>query len=168
MGYEFYEDDEDHFPSNKYVFGNHLDSKEVAASKKRYQSINYKYLQIEETDYHFSQSCFDNKDIIAYFNFVKLLSEHTFDDLLEMKQKEWHLNKSEYKGNLKKAVLESVAKGKHFKIEEIPDFYHFALYTSTKMADRNKKIKSPRIYFFVGDNAMIYPLFYDPFHEINP
>lgn len=51
--------------------------------------------------------------------------------------------------------------------ECIPSFYHFALYTNEE-SSRKSGIKSPRIYFFIGGNGVIYPLFYDPYHEINP
>lgn len=41
-------------------------------------------------------------------------------------------------------------------------FYRTAV-VGGKNGDRN-----PRIYFMVGYNGMIHPLFFDPFHELNP
>lgn len=53
-------------------------------------------------------------------------------------------------------------------IQSNPIIYHFALYTSKQQADRNKDIRSPRVYFMLGTYGFIYPLFFDPYHEINP
>ena len=53
--------------------------------------------------------------------------------------------------------------------ELVPPFFHFALYQDKgTMGNRISGVKSPRIYFFIGDNATLYPMFYDPYHEINP
>lgn len=166
MRFDFPEDDEDYYIP-KYVFGKAIDSSRVASSIRNPQFVNYQYLQIDKTEYNFSQDCFDNKDIIAYFKFVKLLSTKSFDELLSNKNKEWHLNSSLCKGRLAKLINETIGNGKRLDEKCTPTFYHFALYTLDK-ANRETKVKSPRIYFFLGDNATIYPLFYDPYHEINP
>ncbi len=51
----------------------------------------------------------------------------------------------------------------------LPEIYHFALYTAeNEVADRTKGIRSPRIYFVLADYGRIYPLFFDPYHELNP
>ena len=54
-------------------------------------------------------------------------------------------------------------------IEVNPLIFHFALYTDEKVvANRNKNTRAPRIYFMLGKNGVIYILFFDPYHEINP
>jgi len=47
--------------------------------------------------------------------------------------------------------------------------YHFGLYEcESKQASRATGERSPRVYFMLGTNGFIYPLFFDPFHELNP
>lgn len=47
------------------------------------------------------------------------------------------------------------------------DFRLRRLYTDRKqMASRESGVRSPRIYFMQGSYGVIYPLFFDPYHEI--
>ena len=47
------------------------------------------------------------------------------------------------------------------------DFRLRRLYTDRKqMASRKSGVRSPRIYFMQGSYGVIYPLFFDPYHEI--
>ncbi|MFI3327912.1 MAG: hypothetical protein SNH79_05865 [Rikenellaceae bacterium] len=168
MNFEFCEDDDNYF-SPEFKIGDKIDNQKYNASLNRCQSINYSYLQLDNTTrYHFTQTCFDNEDAIAYFKFMKSLSTNEFLKLVDNKKNEWHLNRTLYRGNFKNLFDEVFGNKKAMKEENLPNFYHFALYTSKGMANRENGTKSPRIYFFIGDNATIYPLFYDPYHEINP
>lgn len=157
----------DFFEEDDYRFGTKIDGKEFGEALNYPSLISYRYIQFEDTDYHFAQSCFDNIDIVAYFKFMQVLSCVPFKVLCEKKERDWHLNSSYYNGNLKKLINDTLSNGKTLSPECIPPFYHFALYTNEN-SSRNSGLKSPRIYFFIGDNATIYPLFYDPYHEINP
>lgn len=79
---------------------------------------------------------------------------------------EWHLNQTRGK-NIREAIKNN------FKISdkfEMPEIFHFALYPKNlqKTPNREMEIKNPRVHFLVGANGMIYPLFYDPYHELNP
>ena len=48
-----------------------------------------------------------------------------------------------------------------------PIIFHFGLYTDKKhMASRETGARAPRIYFMQGLYGVIYPLFFDPYHEI--
>ena len=48
-----------------------------------------------------------------------------------------------------------------------PIIFHFGLYTDKKhMASRETGVRAPRIYFMQGLYGVIYPLFFDPYHEI--
>lgn len=163
--YSFFSDDENNFIP-QYKFGDKIENDKFKSGIQNPLFVNYKYIQIVKTDYHFSQDIFDNKDIVTYFRFMKMLSSVPFIKLINNKQKDWHLYSSDYKGILKRIVNESF-EVKILREECIPTFYHFALYTNEN-SSRKSNIKSPRIYFFIGDNATIYPLFYDPYHEINP
>lgn len=91
------------------------------------------------------------------------------NDLLDEKKQEWHLNPNDYQRDrrFREFVNNALKRTSNLKIESTPSFYHFALYTNDN-ASRDTNIKSPRIYFFFGKDATIYPLFYDPYHEINP
>lgn len=157
----------DFFDPDAYKFGANINNSDFNEALDSPSLISYRYIQLEDTDYHFSQSCFDNKDIIAYFRFMQILSCVPFKVLRSRKEKDWHLNYSDYKGNLKRLVDVTINKGKALRVECIPPFYHFALYTNEN-SSRKENVKSPRVYFFIGGNAAIYPLFYDPYHEINP
>ena len=79
---------------------------------------------------------------------------------------DYHLYRSAVKGKLfevLKSVYPNLTKG------IVPEIYHFALYTvKNGLADRTSDIRSPRIYFVLGDYGRIYPLFFDPYHELNP
>lgn len=160
----------DSWEEGVYQFGDKIDNEELSDSLEYPSVVSYRYLELEPvTKYHFSQSCLDNKDIIGYFKFMKLLTSVPFNLLRESKKHEWHLNPTYYhtQKSFRLLVNQSLGLKKDLPIESTPNFFHFALGTSGK-ASRETGEKSPRIYFFFGNNATIYPLFYDPFHEINP
>lgn len=84
MRYEFFEDDESNFLP-QFKFGNKIDNSKVRESLSIPFFVSYRYIQMNDTDYHFNQECFDNEDIKAYFRFMKLLSSTPLNDLLENK-----------------------------------------------------------------------------------
>lgn len=153
----------------EYEFGNPIDNKKFATSLNTLSTISYRYIDLNETSYHFRQRCFDNEDIVIYFEFMSMFSDNPFNHLLNTKEPDWHLNPNNYEKDkhFQKLVNTALKIKEKLPIECQPQFYHFALYTKQK-ASRDSGIKSPRIYFFIGANAVIYPLFYDPYHEINP
>jgi len=138
-------------------------------NRQRYPNVCYKYLQIDGR-YGFDQNKWDYRDAVAYFESMSILANMPisgFDNL----GREWHFNPSVVsKGQNLYAELVKVFGEKLLNTpEKLPPFFHFALYQDKGVvADRNSKVKSPRIYFFIGDNATLYPMFYDPYHEINP
>lgn len=160
----------DYIDSREYSFGEEIDNTEFSESLKSLSVVSYKYIDLDVTEYNFLQECFDNKDIKAYFDFMNLLTSNPFNDVLNSKQHEWHLNSNNYfkERKLKDLVNKVMNLESDLKIECTPAFYHFALHTSNEKASRINGIKAPRIYFFIGKNATLYPLFYDPYHEINP
>ncbi len=153
----------------EYEFGDPIDNKIFYHALNSRSVISYRYIDLKVTDYHFRQKCFNNDDIIAYFEFVSMLSDYPFNELLDTKDKDWHLNQNYYDKDVRfqKLVDSALGRTKKLPIQCQPQFYHFALYTKHN-ASRKTGVKSPRIYFFIGTNATIYPLFYDPYHEINP
>lgn len=153
----------------EYEFGDAIDNEEHSASMNSLSTVSYRYIDWDKTPYNFQQACFDNKDAVCYFGFMSMLTDEPFNSLYKNRDWEWHLNPNVYdKEPLFRTLVNKVLGLKDkLKVECQPSFFHFALYTN-RNADRNTNIKSPRIYFFIGANAVIYPLFYDPYHEINP
>ena len=152
-----------------FSFGRQWDNAAYRENRQRYPNVCYKYLQIDGR-YGFDQNKWDYRDAVAYFESMSILANMPisgFDNL----GREWHFNPSVVsKGQNLYAELVKVFGEKLLNTpEKLPPFFHFALYQDKGVvADRNSKVKSPRIYFFIGDNATLYPMFYDPYHEINP
>lgn len=146
----------------RYEWGN-ISNDSIAISIKVRPVICYDLIDLDTTAYSFHQSCFDNADIKEYFSSLKYISQHTIDDLIQNSDYKFHFHKSQIRG-----ILKNILRQLHNNNDIFPEIYHFALYTSSTKANRNNGIKSPRIYFVVGYSGMIYPLFYDPYHEINP
>lgn len=114
--------------------------------------------------YSFNQKLF-SEDYHIYFKRIKELCDNSIESLSNGDaNRVWHLFPTRG-GNIVKELK------RHFnkeRIHPIPEIYHFALYTGEDMADKETGKRAPRIHFLVGSNGMIYPLFYDPYHEINP
>ncbi len=127
--------------------------------------ISYEMIDLDETDYHFKQ-VFTHKDTQRYFEVFKNISCQSINDIIEESHHSLHFHRSAAKGNLKR-LLEKLSPG-CVTADSEPMIYHFALYTDKEGADRSRDRRSPRIYFMLGRNGMIFPLFFDPFHEINP
>ena len=157
-----YEDDE---VPLRYSFGD-----ETLGAYKEFDltpTFSYAYLDFDETDFCFNQNSFDNQDCTSYFKTVKALSNSTINDLIDNSSYKTHFHFYPNPNQKLRDLLNKVA-NKILKPEERPSIGQFSLYTSTQKADRSEGIKSPRIYFFVGNWAVLYILFYDPYHEINP
>lgn len=149
---------------SKFNWESGISNDAISTTIKTHPVVCYNYIDLGKTKYNFKQDCFDNIDIKAYFEGIKYISEHTLEELLDDSEREFHFHKSYVSGNLKKVLSQLNGKKRY-----MPEIYHFALYTNkNEKADRSKNIKSPRIYFLVGKHGMIYILFYDPYHEINP
>ena len=152
-----------------YTFGRKLDADAYRENKLRYPNVCYKYLQMDGR-YGFRQAEWDNRDAVTYFDSMSILANMPIGDFEEL-DGDWHFYPSKvFKGQNLYAELELIFGEKVLETpEKLPPVYHFALYQDKDvMANRKSGKKSPRIYFFIGDNATLYPMFYDPFHEINP
>lgn len=124
--------------------------------------IKYDYLDLGDSAYHFKQE-FKLADTQRYFEMMKEISSNSINSL-SAKARDYHFRRTDIKGNLRKAMERTIPEA----VSSNPIVYHFALYTSEEAADREKDIRSPRIYFLLGTYGYIYPLFFDPYHEINP
>lgn len=138
----------------------HLSVDDVKLSDVTPIVVKYDYIDLGETAYHFGQS-FRKEDTQAYFERMKYISSKTVESLRG--NRDMHFYRSELRGNLRKAI-----KTLFHDADDDLIVYHFALYTSKETANREKDIRSPRIYVMHGTNGFIYPLFFDPYHELNP
>ncbi|MCB0280611.1 MAG: hypothetical protein KDD94_13970, partial [Calditrichaeota bacterium] len=81
------------FPSSeqieRYSFGDKIGKSPDLDSKP---IICYDYIDLEQTKYHFHQSCFDQKDIKSYFKKLKDFSKKTINTLIDSDYREhFHL-----------------------------------------------------------------------------
>ena len=108
---------------------------------------------------------FRGKEANQYFERMKAFSGMTINEIIDQGFHPWHFYRTNIKGIIKK-VFDSIDP----KIAKAnPMIFHFALDPSCKTeADRVNGLRNARIYFMVGYNGMIHPLFFDPYHELNP
>lgn len=126
--------------------------------------VSYDLVDLDKTPYHFLQE-FTLRDTQSYFRLMQNISVSTINDFLDNRERKLHFFRTDIRGNLKKELSKISPKA----IEVNPLIFHFALYTDEKVvANRNKNTRAPRIYFMLGKNGVIYILFFDPYHEINP
>lgn len=141
----------------------------IEVLSENFITIRYNYLNLSENcNASFRQDCFDSKDAYHYFEAMKILAE-----LSPKSSEEITLpNSNKKKFSLLQQInrnLRNYLKNYHGPIRQDPSILEIRLYTSaSEMANRRKNIKSPRIFCIVGENSEIYPLFYDPYHEIYP
>lgn len=127
-------------------------------------SVQYNEIDLGKTDYGFDQA-FEQKEANLYFERMKTFSEMSINDIIEKGVRNWHFYRTDIRGNIKKVfdrLDTDIAKAN-------PMIFHFALDPdNTTIADRNRGKRNARIYFMVGYNGMIHPIFFDPYHELNP
>lgn len=123
--------------------------------------ISYEYADLGKSEYGFNQK-FNEKDTLAYFESMKYISGKTIDELL-------------IDDNLRLRRHSALHKPLRIALDKLdlgitngePIIFHFGLYTNKRsLVSRDKGIRSPRIYFMQGSYGVIYPLFFDPYHEI--
>lgn len=153
----------------RFQFGQKISNSSIALTKEVPPVICYSLINIADNNYGFGQSEFDHLDAKCYFERMRTLSTKSIFDIIDDEDydpQDWHLNQTRGK-NIREAIK------KHFNLQEnfeMPEIFHFALYPKRmqRTPDRSKMIKNPRVHFIVGANGMLYPLFYDPYHELNP
>jgi len=139
-------------------FKNSLSYDDVQLSKDLPIVVKYDYIDLNVTDYHFKQ---------------KFLLRDTQECV-----RDWHHTSGRKRRFLLTRctiITRLVTKGISRNNVIMPDaeesmiVYHFGLYEcESKQASRATGERSPRVYFMLGTNGFIYPLFFDPFHELNP
>ncbi|MBQ9077396.1 MAG: hypothetical protein IJY31_06090 [Muribaculaceae bacterium] len=159
-----YDADELNELHRKYKIGDKIIDSDIYISKIISPVICYSHVDLSGGKFSFNQELF-GKDSHNYFEKIKALCDNSIDGLLnEDNNGVWHLHPTRGKNILNELK-------RHFNkknIDNLPEIYHFALYTDKDIADKSTGKRSPRIHFIVGSHGMLYPLFYDPYHEINP
>jgi len=127
--------------------------------------ISYELADLDVTDYHFKQE-FTHQDTQAYFEVMRDISCQSINGIIDESDHSLHFYRSRVNQHMKDLL-------KKLDPKCDPDYqdtfiYHFALSTHPDGASRESGRRSPRVYFMLGRNGMIFPLFFDPYHEINP
>lgn len=127
-------------------------------------SVQYNQIDLGNTDYGFNQT-FESNEANLYFERMSAFAEMSINDIIDKGVHNWHFYRSGIRGKLKEIfdrIDKNIAKAN-------PMIFHFALDPNCKVtADRLTGKRNARIYFMVGYNGMIHPLFFDPYHELNP
>lgn len=130
--------------------------------------IAYDYLFFEDNNEHSfhneelnknSSEEFPNKsDYAIYFEKIKSFCCRTLDESLnnlDYKEHTHIVNPNKRIGSILTKIF-----GKSLKHEDWPPIMQFCLYTN------QKDDKAPRIFCAIGNFAIVYILFYDPYHKI--
>lgn len=143
-----------------------LSNQDIANSHDYPIVVSYKLTDIGTTKYGFHQE-FTQEDTEAYFRIMRRFAKTTLNQLINSTDRHrLHLYRTDLRGNLRRELEKLCPHGLDVSSSTI---YHFALYQKKDItANRAKGIRSPRVYFILGSYGTIYPIFFDPFHEINP
>ena len=141
-----------------------MDYQDLRESQDCLISVQYNEIDLGQTAYGFNQE-FKEGEANQYFERMHAFSGMTINDIINQGFHAWHFYRTSIKGNIKKvfdSIDPMIAKCN-------PMIFHFALDPSCKtIANRLNDQRNARIYFMVGYNGMIHPLFFDPYHELNP
>lgn len=150
--------------------GEKLSNELIVQSLNTNITFSFANCDLGNTDYGFDQE-FTDKDTRRLFMLLKEFSETSLQGMIDVKDQKdeegerLHLNRNNISGKLKE-ILQAFSGA---DIDDNTIIYHFALYTDNSGASsRVKGIRSPRIYFMVGQYGIMHILFFDPYHEINP
>ena len=156
---------------DKFVIGDEI--KANLNNSEHYSPIfAFNYLLNDTSDFSFNSEYFVKKDIISFFNNVRIISQYKLCQLINGEVKNLHFKfiNNPLNTKLKQLLLKTFKEqlnGKDLTPEVLPDIGEFALYTSETLASRSTGVKSPRIFFFLGDKSCtLYLLYFDAFHEI--
>lgn len=148
----------------KYKFGDEIcniddDGTPTIAYDYLYLDSGDKYSFLNpELNQNFSEEFPNESDYAIYFRKIKSFCKKTLNKSLYHSKKEEHIhivNSNERLVDLLRKTAKTT-----FNHNNIPQFGQFALYTNVK------DNRAPRVFFFIGNYAIVYILFYDPYHEI--
>lgn len=161
--FQIYDDlDPEEFQNRVFDFGENTPIDEYNKFYILRPVFNYEFLDLGITEYNFQHEEFDKTDYQIYFEKVQSYSKKSLNELLDSDHNE-HFHLYQVPSGKLLSLLKSILKKNSLRIEETPPVGQFALYTT-----KEEEKKSPRIFFFIGQQAVLYILFYDPFHDIRP
>lgn len=141
-----------------------IDNNDLRESQSCPISVQYNEIDLGDTEYGFNQP-FVGNEANLYFERMNAFSEMSINDIIDQGIHSWHFYRTGIKGEIKRLfdrIDSAIAKAN-------PMIFHFALDPECKtIANRTTGERNARIYFMVGYNGMIHPLFFDPYHELNP
>lgn len=148
----------------EHEVGDRLTTEDIRLSVDVPVVISYRLVDLGVTRYHFGQP-FTKRDTLEYFRQMSNISSGSINDLVNESPHAMHFYRSRITAKMKK-LLQALNPG--CSPDDSTIIYHFALYTDRDGASREAGRRSPRVYFMLGRNGVIFPLFFDPYHEINP
>ena len=145
-----------------------IDNHDIASEKKNCHVVSYEYISVGNNQYDFGQKGFTDNDALYYFDFMNWLSTDNFESIYVEADRDWHFHSTDYFKNktFREAVNKRLGLERIFRAEEAPEFYHFGLNTTDETTTKAHQTTSPRIFFFLAGNSVIYMLFCDMYHEL--
>lgn len=146
----------------KFNLGTDMSDIAVRLSMRMPITVSFRLMSLVG-DYSFSDS-FDGRDAGRFFEVLKRLCRMTMDEAVDADGGELrNFHFAEVNRNLR-AALRKVSGGK--KIGDAP-YFQFGLYTDkSARAGRSSGVKAPRVFCVLGYRGVIYPVLYDPYHEM--
>jgi len=125
----------------------------------------YDYLNLSEDEFSFHHQDFDSHDYKIYFEQVKKFSGIPLSELIDDYKQSDHFRISTNPNLTERNLLNAILETTNIAPNQYPPFGHFHLYTPSNKIEGQK---APRIHFFLGRFAVLYILFYDPYHSLHP
>lgn len=134
--------------------------------------VSYQYMDLYDTKYGFDQD-FCARDARMYFRIMRCFANNTIQKLIQAGGRGVVVDED---GNqvclrrnnaLHRTLREPLSKINEDIVKGDPMIFHYGLYTDPDgKASRKTGVRSPRIYFMLGVYGLIYPLLFDPYHEL--
>lgn len=149
-----------------------LSNEDVVDSQDHPIHVSYQYIDLCNSDYGFDQD-FCELDARMYFRIMRYFANTTIRELVDAGARgvrvdeDGHFVRLRRHEALHKPLKEQLSRISRCIVNGTPMIFHFGLYTAEGgNASRGTGIRSPRIYFMLGVYGLIYPLLFDPYHEL--
>lgn len=150
----------------------HLSYDEISESLSHPIHVCYQYMDMGDTGYGFNQE-FCVQDALMYFRIMRCFANNTIQQLIQAGGRgvkvdnEGHQVCLRRNNALHRTLREPLSKIDEDLVKGDPMIFHYGLYTDPNgKASRETGVRSPRIYFMLGVYGLIYPLLFDPYHEL--
>lgn len=123
--------------------------------------VCYKFVPVQGL--HSFADSFGAKDAVRYFEVMKQMAGRSFNEAIDDDSGIPNLHMAHINQKLRAAL------SRHnggVRIGNI-NVFQFGLYTDkARRAGREGGVKAPRVFCMLGYNGVVYPLLYDPYHEM--